>query len=57
VRRLIYEEILEFHPLERDRYYELRSIEARGAEFHRQQAAVSGIVPSPYDQDYNRRVC
>lgn len=55
MRRLIYEEVLEFHPLERDRYHELRSVEARTAELHRQQAA-AGVAPGAAHYDYGRMV-
>lgn len=44
VRRLIYEEILEFHPLEKDRYREMKLLEQqRSMEYHR---APNG-VPAP----------
>jgi hypothetical protein len=55
VRRLIYEEILEFHPLEKDRYHELRAQEARAAEFHRQQTA--GMPMPAYDYNHLVRRC
>ena len=55
VRRLIYEEVLEFHPLERDRYHELRSVEARTAELHRQQQAAA-VAPGAAHYDYGRMV-
>lgn len=48
VRRLIYEEVLEFHPLEKDRYHEMRAQAARAAEFQRQQSSGGGM-PLPYD--------
>jgi serine/threonine protein kinase len=41
VRRLIYEEILEFHPLEKDRYREMRLLEQqRSLEYHRAQSGM-----------------
>ena len=52
VRRLIYEEVLEFHPLDKDRYHDVRAAEARAAEFHRQQQA--GMPLPAYD--YNHMV-
>ena len=52
MRRLIYEEVLEFHPLDKDRYHDVRAAEARAAEFHRQQQA--GMPLPAYD--YNHMV-
>lgn len=44
VRRLIYEEILEFHPLEKDRYREVRLLEQqRSMEYHRPPNGMPGF--------------
>ena len=41
VRRLIYEEILEFHPLDKDRYKEMRLLEQqRSLDYHRAQSGM-----------------
>ena len=53
VRRLIYEEILEFHPLEKDRYREMRLLEQqRSMEYHR---APNGMPVAGFE--YVDRVC
>ena len=56
VRRLIYEEILEFHPLEKDKYHEQRQAE-QAAAYHSQMGRVgSGVGSAALPYEYQHMV-